>query len=279
MTSPFLPLFKFVGGKRKLAPEIVSLFKPDFETYIEPFVGAGSVFLKLAELGGKTSNRKFVLNDVDKDLIDLWCAIRDHPYVLWTEAKHLIEMDSDDERRYNNLRDEWNFGTRRPALNLVLRASSFNGLFRVNKRGRMNAAWNKSTPKILVMDRLMSMAKILGGVEFRCESFAETMQPPLIISPKSIFYCDPPYLGGWTSYTGLGWSRSNAVLLAIRCHKLTLAGAQVVLSHSNTGEFREILSTHWPSLGKIHTIGATRLINCNGAGRGKVAEIVVVGNP
>lgn len=301
--SKFDSPIKFVGGKRKFSAEIIKLMRPNFGTYTEPFVGGGSVFLKLVELGAfsddaheKYENRcrgTTQLCDADEDLIKFWCAVQDDPKGLHEEANAILKVTPDHEQRYYNLRTAWNTGTRTPAMNLVLRYSAFNGIFRVNKSGQMNSPWNHAAPRIPSLERLYDVSQAIEDVSFSCRDFRQTMQMPILSDGDSnetkiwyqefygdaIYYVDSPYLGGWVDYTANGWTKADAIDLLTACQRLTMVGAQVIVSHSDTEEFRHLMYEHWPSCGVIHTIGAARSINSKGSGRGKVREIVAVGNP
>jgi len=57
------PLF-YVGDKFKLIKQIKQYFPDNIKNFIEPFTGGGSVFLN-------TNAKKFLLNDIDKNIINL----------------------------------------------------------------------------------------------------------------------------------------------------------------------------------------------------------------
>ena len=61
------------GGKSKLANKLINLF-PEFKTYVEPFLGAGNVFLRIPE--DELNNKKIVLNDLDKDIYTIFTGIK-----------------------------------------------------------------------------------------------------------------------------------------------------------------------------------------------------------
>ena len=57
------PMF-YVGDKYKLIKEIKQYFPKDINTFIEPFVGGGTVFLNVEA-------KKYILNDIDKNIYNL----------------------------------------------------------------------------------------------------------------------------------------------------------------------------------------------------------------
>ena len=57
------PFFKWSGGKTKEIPTLEKFFPREFETYYEPFLGGGSVWLHL-------NPKKSIVSDNLKDLIN-----------------------------------------------------------------------------------------------------------------------------------------------------------------------------------------------------------------
>ena len=57
------PMF-YVGDKYKLIKEIKQYFPKDINTFIEPFVGGGTVFLNVEA-------KKYILNDIDENIYNL----------------------------------------------------------------------------------------------------------------------------------------------------------------------------------------------------------------
>ena len=55
--------FTRIGGKSKIAQNIINLFPGTYTTYIEPFVGSGQVFLRLK----KHKKVNYILNDLDQN--------------------------------------------------------------------------------------------------------------------------------------------------------------------------------------------------------------------
>jgi len=101
--KPLKPFFCRVGAKNKSLGVIGELVPQNYKTYVEPFVGGGSVFLSLPP------PEKEIINDLDKKLIDAWillkCAVVDiNKYDFpFTEDEYEKERENSHlYRRYRN---------------------------------------------------------------------------------------------------------------------------------------------------------------------------------
>jgi DNA adenine methylase len=63
---------KWSGNKSKYIKHIEPLLPSTYNRYVEPFVGSGALFLHLQP-------KKWIINDLNKDLINIWNTIRDSP--------------------------------------------------------------------------------------------------------------------------------------------------------------------------------------------------------
>ena len=63
---------RWQGNKSKHINKFIK-YIPEFTgTYIEPFLGSGALFLKLQP-------KKWIINDLNRDLINAWTSVRDNP--------------------------------------------------------------------------------------------------------------------------------------------------------------------------------------------------------
>jgi DNA adenine methylase len=63
---------RWQGNKSKHLNKFIE-YIPEFSgTYIEPFVGSGAMLLKLQP-------EKWIINDLNKDLINIWKSVKEHP--------------------------------------------------------------------------------------------------------------------------------------------------------------------------------------------------------
>jgi site-specific DNA-adenine methylase len=83
------PVIGRVGGKARLAPWILEFIKQhQFSIYCEPFCGSAAVYFSLLNDGipeqVKARGRHFraVLNDADKEIMNLYKTVRDYPELL-----------------------------------------------------------------------------------------------------------------------------------------------------------------------------------------------------
>ncbi len=66
---------KWSGNKSKHLRHILPYIPENFNTYYEPFIGSGALFLRLQP-------EKWVINDLNKDLINCWKNIRNEPDMI-----------------------------------------------------------------------------------------------------------------------------------------------------------------------------------------------------
>ena len=77
---------KWAGGKYSLVEDIsarLDVASKHADTLVEPFVGAGSVFLN-------THFKHYILNDINADLINLYNELKNSPDEFISDAKKLF---------------------------------------------------------------------------------------------------------------------------------------------------------------------------------------------
>src|SRR5258706_9167145 len=142
MSDIILPFLKWAGGKRWLANS--SAFSvPTFEgRYIEPFLGSGSIFFSLQP-------KRSILSDLNDELISTYGSLRDE----YERVLHYLKAHARKHSRpyYYEVRDE--FKPQAPASKaarfLYLNRTCWNGLYRVNLKGRFNVPKGTKSKVIL----------------------------------------------------------------------------------------------------------------------------------
>ena len=64
-------IFCRVGKKNPIKDNVIQKIPDDFDLYVEPFIGGGIIYLNM-----NLENKKSVINDLDKDLIEGHKAIK-----------------------------------------------------------------------------------------------------------------------------------------------------------------------------------------------------------
>ena len=91
---------KWAGGKYPLLDDIQKHL-PDGECLVEPFVGAGSVFLN-------TNYSRYILADINSDLISLYNIVKERTDEYVDEARKLFTPENNTPDVYYQHRAEFN---------------------------------------------------------------------------------------------------------------------------------------------------------------------------
>lgn len=270
------PFVKWAGGKRHLAPRLAEIAATlPFRRYSEPFLGGGAVFFWLAHRG-LLHDRPVVLADANPELMVTYAVVRDRVEELIADLRQRERSFKAGDRRayYYRVRQEQPADpVQRASRLLFLNKTCYNGLYRVNREGRFNVPYGDyANPRIVDPAILRAASAALQGVGLRTGDYRERLAG---VEPGDLVYLDPPYhplsaTASFTGYTGDGFGPAEQRQLAAEFHRLAELGASVVLSNSDHPLIRE-LYTGYPR----KVVRAPRAINCNGAGRGLVAELLI----
>lgn len=259
---------KWAGGKFKLVDDI-KRHLPKADLLIEPFVGAGSVFLN-------TDYKQYQLNDINADLINLYQIVQRNSGQFIADASSTFCESSNQKTSYLSLRQQFNQSQdlyERAVLFLYLNRHGYNGLCRYNLSGKFNVPFGSYKKPYFPLAELWFFAEKAQRANFICSSYQDVMaQAP----SGAVIYCDPPYVplsktASFTSYASAGFNLDDQAALANQAELLQQRGNTVVISNHDTTLTRKIYHQ-----AKLHSIKVGRSISQNGAGRKKVAELFAV---
>jgi DNA adenine methylase len=295
-----VPFMKWAGGKTQLLSEFSKRLPPEMMNgeitrYVEPFVGGGAMFFYLSRRFSFDHSSIF---DANEELILTWWVIKKSTKKLvqeleLLESAYVSESNENRERLYYHVRDSFNkkkpdinFRTydaawvTRAAQSIFLNRTCFNGLFRMNRKGEFNVPFGRyKTPRILNKDNLNDVASLLKTTSIilgdftRCKKFVDN---------ETFVYLDPPYrplnnTSSFTSYAKDGFSDTDQRRLAAFFRELDKKGARIMLSNSDPRNenpddsfFDELYADY-----TIERVPAKRKINCNGARRGEINELII----
>ncbi|MDI9407675.1 MAG: DNA adenine methylase [Candidatus Pacebacteria bacterium] len=233
--QPLASLVAYVGGKRKLAGQIV----PEIESrphniYIEPFAGMASIFLARPHRA-----KVEVINDRSDEVYNFYRVIKNHPsefrrqlaYSLTSRTEFKVSIDL------------------HPAgLTDIQRAVRFYYLQRMGFAAKTNTrsiGINKGRGKQVGSDRFMSLVDSvhsrLKGVYIENMDWRDCLR--YYDSASALFYLDPPYFGCEDYYnTRKGEQFFTEADHAALAETLMGLKGEWILSINDVPEIRELYS-------------------------------------
>ena len=263
------PIVKWVGGKRQLMFELLKNMPQNYNRYFEPFIGGGALFFEL-----QPDNA--YISDMNEELINLYKVVRDNVNELIIDLKkHDISKEyfmrirnidrTSDYEKWSNVKKASRF--------IYLNRTCFNGMYRVNSKGEFNVPFGHyKNPRIVDENNLINCSNLLQRTEIRHADFSAILNR---VQKGDFVYFDPPYVplsetSSFTSYTKDGFDMDMQFKLRDVCDELNSMGVKFLLSNSDTKLVNELYENY-----NIKKVFASRQINANADGRGKITEVLV----
>jgi DNA adenine methylase len=291
------PIVKWAGGKSQLLQVFDSYYPRalrdgKIQTYVEPFVGGAAVFFDVRR---RFAIRHAHLIDANPEIRVLYTSIRDDIEGVVGELKvmeqsYLCREEEGRKAYYYAVRDRYNdevesvkgnpLNIIRAAQTLFLNRTCFNGLYRVNSKGRFNVPMGRYLkPRILHEERLRRASAALQIAEIHLGDF--TIAESLAGGTETFVYYDPPYrpintTSYFTSYSTEVFSDDEQRRVEALYRRLHARGVSQMLSNSdptNHGDDRFFDNLY--SGFNIHRVEASRRINATPGKRGAVRELLI----
>ena len=270
------PFVKWAGGKRQLIPILNQNIPESFGTYYEPFLGGGALLFHILT---DKNGQKCSISDLNSDLVLAYTTIRDRIDSLIASLKnHEKNYQKNSESYYYSIRESNPRSAIEKTSRLIfLNRTCFNGLYRVNSKGKFNVPLGKySNPNIVNEENLRAVSHILQSsrISIKCRDFEAVLRDA---KKGDLIYFDPPYqpvsaTANFTSYTNKDFTYDDLTRLAELCLKLDSRGCNVLLSNSDSKEVAEVFAKNtW----KITRIEANRSINSNSKKRTGHFELLI----
>jgi DNA adenine methylase len=212
------PLVKWSGGKGDEIKQFEHYFPAEYNTYIEPFVGGGSVFFYL-------DPQKAVINDIHKELVDFYRSIAEKKS---QEVYQFMEENSNEEETYYKVRDKMVIAC--PLDNAkrfyYLRKTCFRGMLRYNKDGKFNIPYGRY--KTINYSDLQNKAyeELLSRTEVLNESFEHLFEN--YNDANNFMFLDPPYDSEFTDYGYCKFGKEEQKKLAVLFKKTKIKCLMII---------------------------------------------------
>lgn len=176
--NSFIP---WVGGKRLLRKQIISLFPADgFDRYIEVFGGAGWVLF-----GKERHAETEIYNDINGELVNLFRCVKFHCGELQRELSFTLNS----REIFNDFRSQF----KAQGLTDIQRAARFFILIKISYGSDRHSFGCIKKNMAKMTDYLSQVSERLSSVIVENRSFDKLIG--LYDRKAALFYCDPPYHG------------------------------------------------------------------------------------
>ena len=270
--APCRPFLKWAGGKQRTLSAIKAHLPPG-KRLIEPFLGAGAVFLG-------TDYPEAILGDANLDLIAAWTAIKERPREFVDASSALFVEANRSPEAYSRIRAEYNGATdsfERAIRFIYLNKLGFNGVYRVNRKGVFNVPYGKpASLPLFPHDDIAAAHEKLRCATLLPGGFEATMS---FAGEGDVVYCDPPYddlpdAKSFVAYTAEGFGRRDHERLAAAALAAADRGSTVLISN-HLSEFTTALYGQF----ELITLSTARTVAASRAHRRNVSEVLAIARP
>jgi DNA adenine methylase len=269
MTQLSPTFIKWAGGKTQLISQLSAFMPSKFNNYLEPFLGSGAVFFFVEKQHGS----KAILSDSNEELINAFKVVKEHPNELLPLLSEHKKNHS--KEYYYKIRGQETSGLNDAELAarfIYLNKTCFNGLYRVNSKGKFNVPIGSyKNPEIYSENTLLSASRLLKKATLKVMPFEDVTA---YAHDGDFVYFDPPYYPisktSFTSYTKDSFGETEHKRLSKVYSTLNKKGCLLMLSNSDA----DFIKGLYAGFNQI-TVKARRSINCIATGRGKINELLV----
>lgn len=227
------PVCKWVGGKRKLLSLLKEHMPKEYGSYHEPFLGGGALLFSIQPANAFVS-------DINDDLISMYNEIKNNAQ----NVVSLLSTYPNEEKFYYEIREcEPITSLERAARFLYLSRAGFNGLYRVNSKGKFNVSYGKYKSLNFDTNNLLAVGEYLrnNNISIISQDYRKALSQT---KENDFVYMDPPYHGTFTGYTKDQFNNSRLKELSEAVKEHSNRGVKILLSNSNHPEVREAFSQY-----------------------------------
>ena len=264
-TKPY-HFFRWAGGKNWLIKYLDQLLPDHFENYHEPFLGGGSIFLSISP------KKKSFLTDINTELINAYIKLRNDLDKVWS----IIIKFKNNKDDYYRIRNNYNKVNKleKAAMFIYLNRTSFNGIYRVNLKGKYNVPYGYKNYKILFdYDKMVKLSnKLQNSYLYDCD-FELTLNN---IKKGDLVFLDPPYTisknkDSFIKYNEKLFDWKNQERLAAYINKLNERKVKFILSNA----YHENILDLFGSFGNIQIYNRSSVVGGKKAKRGTYKEVII----
>ena len=259
------PFLRWAGGKSWFIDHLDDLLAgQNFTNYYEPFLGGGSIFFSI-----DVTDAVATLSDANKELIDTYIAIRDNVEEV---IQYFATYENTSDFYYKLREKEPTDPFERAARFIYLNHTSYNGLYRVNRKGKYNVPFGNRKSDTIDVEEIRKASQALAGANLISGDFENRGD---LIREGTLVFLDPPYTvshndNGFIQYNQSIFSIEDQERLAQYIQFIMERGAYFILTNAAHNAIRDIFA----DCGHSMLVERQSLIGGKKAKRGLTSELV-----
>jgi len=252
--QPIRPIAPYLGGKRNLAKRLCALIDRDaqtngHDTYAEPFVGMGGIFLRRSR-----RPRAEFINDRGREVYTLFRVLQEH-YVAFLDLLRFQITTQANFERLVGVDPDTLTDLQRAARFLYLQRLAFGGKISGRSFGVSADRSGRFNLTTLEPD-LEALHSRLSGVTVMNLDYAAFIDR--LDKPGTLFYLDPPYYGNEGDYGPGLFSRARFEEMAAQLGRLK---GRFLLSLNDHPEVRQIFAGfHLTEVQTTYSVGSKKTL-------------------
>lgn len=259
------PFLKWAGGKRWLVDKFGSILNIEFDRYIEPFLGSGAIYFKLAP-------QSAILADANSQLIETYQAIKDD----WKSVQQLLQQHHElhtNDYYYIVREQSPSNKSERAARFIYLNRTCWNGLYRVNLKGKFNVPIGTKKNVIMDSDNFEDTSKLLSNAILLHADYKTSLAKA---TKGDFVFVDPPYTvkhnhNGFVKYNESLFTWEDQVSLKSAICEAVDRGAKVIVTNANHESIKEL----YKGIGEHIVLDRASIIAGDSEKRGRYEELLI----
>lgn len=222
------PFIKYIGGKRRLAKEILPLFPTNITKYIEPFCGGCAIAFAL-------NHPNSFLSDIKLPIIRFYKSLKDNPektYKLYNKINSKVLTRNYYKYIKNLINHPWCLPFEYASYFIYLNKNSYFAIIKSKNNKVDYDYFNHNRKHLIDIDNFYKVCDFLKKSKVDYKNYKD-----IEINKDSFYYFDPPYLGVGSLYNDD--IKFNNRLFFEFVKKINKAGARFLMSNSDSEVIRE----------------------------------------
>lgn len=227
------PFLRWAGGKTWLLKHLGNIKQSQFNNYHEAFLGGAATYFFLQPSGHS------YLSDLNGDLIETYQELKDNAAEV---IKKLKTFKNTEEAYYEIRSSILKKPSYRAARFIYLNQTSYNGIYRVNLKGKYNVPYGFRSKEFLDEQNLLAIQKALRNTTIEQRDFYGILDN---VKAGDLVFLDPPYTvshnnNGFIKYNEKIFSLDDQIRLGKLIDDLKEIGAYYILTNAAHKTIEEI---------------------------------------